>query len=52
MKHWDLEELQSVERELKEIELHKANLALERSQTNWALHGERPSKYFLNLEKI
>lgn len=48
----DLDELRSTERELKEIELNKANLAIGRSQTNRALYGENPSRYFLNLEKM
>lgn len=48
----DLGELKSIERELKEIELQRANLAIERSRTNWALYVEKPSKYFLNLQKI
>lgn len=47
-----LDELLSVERELREMELHKANAAIERARTKWALYGERPSKYFLNLEKV
>lgn len=48
----DREELRSIERELKDIELHKANVAIERSRANWALYGEKPSKYYLNLQKI
>lgn len=34
------------------MELTKASWAIARSKANWALLGERPSKYFLNLEKI
>lgn len=41
-----------LERELSEIELTKAARAMERTAMNWALNGEKPSKYFLNLHKI
>lgn len=44
--------LQSCERELKEIEIRRACRAIERSRANWAMAGERPSKYFLNLQKL
>lgn len=45
-------ELVSIERELKEIYLEEANRTILRSRANWALHGEKPFKYFLNLEKV
>lgn len=44
--------LEGLERELKEIEINKASRAIERTQTTWAMCGEKPSKYFLNLQKI
>lgn len=43
-------EIESVRRELREIEENAARKIIFRSKTNWALNGERPSKYFLNLE--
>lgn len=46
------EEYDSTRRELKEIELHRANNIILCPRANWALHGERTSSYFLNLEKI
>lgn len=48
----DPEELKSIERELREMELTKASRVIARSKANWALLGERPSRYFLNLEKV
>lgn len=45
-------EYEDLKRELRELELHRANIIMLRSKANWALHGERTSKYFLNLEKI
>lgn len=44
-------EITSVRRELREIEAANARKIIFRSKGNWALYGERPSKYFLNLEK-
>lgn len=48
----NLDELQSYERELKEIKIDKACRAIERTRTSWALGSEKPSKYFLNLHKL
>ena len=45
------EEISSLRRELQEIELSKARAAIFRSKCNWSQLGERPTKYFLNLEK-
>ena len=45
------DELDSVKRELGEIELTKARATIFRSRANWSQVGERPTKYFLNLEK-
>ena len=45
------DELNSVKRELGEIELTKARATIFRSRANWSQVGERPTKYFLNLEK-
>lgn len=44
-------EANSITRELKEIEESKARRMMFRARCNWALQGERCSKYFLNLEK-
>lgn len=44
-------EHQSVKRELAEIKLHQANAAIFRTKANWALAGEKPTAYFLGLEK-
>lgn len=44
-------EAESVRRELREIEESKARKIIFRARSNWTLYGERPSKYFLNLEK-
>lgn len=46
------DEYDGLRRELRELELHRANNIMLRSKANWALHGERTSSYFLNLEKI
>lgn len=43
--------IDSVRRELREIEEARARKIIFRAKSNWALYGERPSKYFLNLEK-
>lgn len=44
-------EVQSIKRELSEIYQAKANEAILRSRANWSLMGERPTSYFLSLEK-
>lgn len=44
-------EVSSLKRELGEIEKHKANRALFKSKANWTQLGERPTAYFLGLEK-
>lgn len=49
---YDSDALRSYERELKEIQINKACRAIERTRTSWALGGEKPSKYFLNLQKL
>lgn len=43
--------LQSVKRELGEIEMHKANRTIFRTKARWAQLGEKPTAYFLGLEK-
>lgn len=45
------EEFLAAKRELAELELMKANRTILRARANWASQGERPTKYFLNLEK-
>lgn len=44
-------EIDSLRRELWEIEESKARKMIFRAKCNWALYGEKCSKYFLNLEK-
>lgn len=44
-------EVQSLKRELGEIYKSKATAAAFRSKVNWSMHGERPSAYYLGLEK-
>lgn len=44
-------QVDSIRRELRELKESKARRLIFRSRCNWALYGERPSKYFLNLEK-
>lgn len=43
--------IESIKRELKEIEQEAANKIIFRSKCRWARLGEKPTKYFLNLEK-
>lgn len=45
------DEANSVRRELKQIEEARANKLIFRSRCRWAQLGEKPSHYFLNLEK-
>lgn len=44
-------DVDSVRRELREIEESRARKIIFRAKCNWSLAGERPTKYFLNLEK-
>lgn len=44
-------EIDSVRRELKEMEEARARRIIFKAKCNWALYAERPTKYFLNLEK-
>ena len=46
-----LEELQSYSKDLEMKKKLEAQAAILRSKANWASHSERPTKYFLNLEK-
>lgn len=45
------EELESLKRELREIEEEKASKLIFRSRSRWVQLGEKPTGYFLNLEK-
>ena len=45
------EQIQLVEHDLAELVKLQTRGAVIRSQANWALNTERPTKYFLNLEK-
>ena len=49
--HDTKEQLQKVRHELEDHNKEKARGAQIRSKCNWALLAERPTKYFLNLEK-
>lgn len=44
-------EVQSITRELAEIKQNKANRAIFKAKAKWTQLGERPSSYFLGLEK-
>lgn len=43
--------IESIKRELREIEEEASNKIIFRSKCKWAKLGEKPTKYFLNLEK-
>lgn len=45
------EHLDSVKREIKEIENERANKMIFHAKAKWARLGEKPTSYFLNLEK-
>lgn len=45
------EEFNAVKRELYQIQMLKARESMVRSRVKWVGEGERPTKYFLNLEK-
>lgn len=45
------EEYHGIKRELYQIQLLKARESMVRSKVRWVGEGERPTKYFLNLEK-
>lgn len=45
------EEFHMIKRELFQINLLQARESMIRARVNWASQGERPSKFFLNLEK-
>lgn len=44
-------EVASLKREIAEIHKHQANRAIFKSKANWTQLGERPTAYFLGLEK-
>lgn len=46
-----VEETASIKRELSEIYQTKASAVAFRTKARWALHGEKPTAYFLSLEK-
>lgn len=50
-KEISMEELDSIKRELSEIEQSRAQKIIFRARANYARYGEKSSKYFLNLEK-
>ena len=45
------DELNSYKRELEALEKQKAQKIIFRSKCNWASYGDKPTKFFLNLEK-
>lgn len=45
------EEFHAIKRELYQIQLLKARESMIRSRVRWVGEGERPTKFFLNLEK-
>lgn len=44
-------EVASIKRELAEIKIQQANAIIFRAKARWAMAGEKPSAYFLGLEK-
>lgn len=44
-------QIDSVVRQIKEIEESRARGRIFRSRANWSLYGEKPTKYFLGLQK-
>lgn len=45
------EEVESIKRELKEIYHHRAAAAIFKAKARWSQSGEKPTAYFLGLEK-
>lgn len=43
--------IESIVSEVREIEERTARNTIFRSRANWSLYGDKPSKYFLGLEK-
>lgn len=43
--------IDSMVKDLREIEERKSRTSIFRSRANWTLYGDKPSKYFLGLEK-
>ena len=46
----NIDELNTKKQELESIRISKLNGSIVRSKAKWILEGEKPSKYFLNLE--
>lgn len=46
-----MSQIESIRRELAEMEEARARKTIFRSRCNWSMYGEWPTKYFLNLEK-
>ena len=44
-------ELNTVKQEIEFIQTKRAQASIFRSRCNWSLYSEKPTKYFLNLEK-
>lgn len=44
-------EVNSIKRELKEIQMERANKTIFKAKAHWTQLGEKPSAYFLGLEK-
>lgn len=47
----DLDTIRSLWRELGEIQLQRASRVIENSRARLAMSGEKPSKFYLNLQK-
>lgn len=43
--------IESISRQIRELEENKARKIIFRSRANWSLYGEKLSKFFLNLQK-
>lgn len=46
-----ISEAQSIKRELAELQQHQANKTIFKTKANWTQMGEKPTAYFLGLEK-
>lgn len=48
--HYDIIEYEDIKNELAKIEIEKCQGAILRSKAQWAIEGDKNTKYFLNLE--
>lgn len=43
--------IESITRQIRELEENRARRRIFKSKANWSLYGEKPSKFFLNIQK-